>query len=72
MEFILLQHNGEIIKDHKLIEVPVSYEGYEHYPKPSEADEWIKLFENLKNNFTDEDIEKINNKNWKKEYNMAG
>lgn len=48
----------------KVRKVPVCNWGPVRYPLPSECNTWIKLFENLRDNFTDSEIEKINNENW--------
>lgn len=57
--------DGLLIKsDGKTYKVPRCDWGPVRYPLPSECNTWIKLFENLRDNFTDEQIEEINKKNW--------
>ena len=56
--------DGVLIKNGAEIKVPVNNSVSPHYPLPSECDKWIELFENLKNNFTDDEIEAVNNKLW--------
>jgi hypothetical protein len=58
-----LDSNGEIFKNGICYNVPESSYGPTHYPLPSECDRWIKLFNNLKDNFTDEEIMAINKRN---------
>ena len=60
----MYEPNGAIIKNGKLIEVPKNNSVAPHYPLPSECDRWIKLFENMRDNFTDDEIEKINYQCW--------
>lgn len=56
--------SGVIVKNGREISVPYSIWGFKRYPMPSECNTWIKLFENLRDNFTDKEIEAINEENW--------
>ena len=60
----MYEPTGAIILNGKLIEVPVNNSVAPHYPLPSECDEWIKLFTNMRDNFTDDQIMKLNHQCW--------
>ena len=66
MFYDMYELDGTIIKNGKIISVPVNNSVAPHYPLPSECDKWIKLFENLRDNFTDEEIKDLNYYCWKK------
>ena len=56
--------DGALIKNGKEIEVPINNSVAPHYPLPSECDKWIKLFENMRDNFTDDEIKALNYSCW--------
>lgn len=64
MFYDMYELGGFIIKNGKEIEVPVNNSIAPHYPMPSDCDKWIKLFTNLRDNFTDEEIKELNHKCW--------
>ena len=59
--------NGVLVdRDGNEVHVPTCEWGPPTYPMPSECNAWIKLFKNLRDHFTDEEIDKINSDNWNK------
>ena len=60
----MYEPNGVIFKNGNRIEVPVNNSVAPHYPLPSECEKWIRLFENLRDNFTDDEIDSLNTKLW--------
>jgi len=61
--------DGLIIKGTSCIDVPVNRSIAPHYPLPSECNKWIKVFENLRDNFTDDEIDTLNTYLWKEANN---
>lgn len=60
----MYEPDGAIVKNGKVIEVPINNSLAPHYPLPSECDRWIELFTNLRDNFTDEEISNLNYRCW--------
>ena len=60
----MYEPDGIIIKNGIKFEVPVNNSIAPHYPLPSECDKWITLFKNLRDNFSDDEIEKLNHYCW--------
>lgn len=48
------------LSDGKTIKLPVCHNATTHLPLPSECDEWIEAYRNIKKNFTDEQIIALN------------
>ena len=64
MFYDMYELDGKITKGDTSFIVPINNSIAPHFPLPSECDKWIKQFEALRDNFTDEEINEINERYW--------